>query len=269
MQQITLPGTRLGVSRFIFGTAGLFNVGSEAKRANLLESAVDHGFTHFDTAPYYGFGTAERALKLLLARFPDLTVTTKVGLYSPGGECQSDWRVLLRKAGGRLIPGLSRPAVDWNLSRARRALDASLRRLGRGHIDLYALHEADIRLLDSEEWLRWLEDEVRVGRVRHFGIALDMDRLRPFLETRNPLGAIIQTSDSLEGCEADLLARYGRPLQITYGYLSDAIRRHGTTDARRVLGSALARNRYGAVIVSTSKPSRMAQYAELTGTAAK
>src|SRR5688500_13589047 len=98
MRKILLPDTDLQVSRFIFGTAGLFNAGMPERRLELLESAFDQGFTHFDTAPYYGFGAAERAMKPFLARHPEATVTTKVGIYSPGGESQSDGLVFLRKA---------------------------------------------------------------------------------------------------------------------------------------------------------------------------
>ena len=51
MNQITLPGTDLRLSRFSFGTAGLFNAsGSARERGRLLAAAYDNGFTHF-TAP--------------------------------------------------------------------------------------------------------------------------------------------------------------------------------------------------------------------------
>ena len=53
MNQITLPGTDLRLSRFSFGTAGLFNVsGSARERGRLLAAAYDNGFTHFDTAAH-------------------------------------------------------------------------------------------------------------------------------------------------------------------------------------------------------------------------
>src|SRR6516225_11112572 len=109
MNQIKLPGTEMFVSRFSFGTAGLFNVGRANARANLLAAAYDHGFTHFDTAPYYGFGVAERDLRPLLRAHPEVTVATKVGIYSPGGEAQPGAAVLLRKAAGKVLPSLSRP----------------------------------------------------------------------------------------------------------------------------------------------------------------
>lgn len=68
MRRIILPGTALSVSRFIFGTASLFRAGRRSERLRLLDAAYDHGLTHFDTAPYYGFGSAERDLKRLHVR---------------------------------------------------------------------------------------------------------------------------------------------------------------------------------------------------------
>ena len=88
MHTATLPGTDLTVSRFVFGTSSLFNVRGRANRMALLEEAIAQGFTHFDTAPYYGFGHAERDLAPVLRRHPDVGVTTKVGLCSPGGGAQ-------------------------------------------------------------------------------------------------------------------------------------------------------------------------------------
>ncbi len=253
----------MAVPRFIFGTASLFNVGSRAARRRVLDAAYDHGLTHFDTAPLYGFGIAERDLRALLARNPDATVTTKVGLYPPGGERQPGALVFARKAAGRLFPAISAPERDWSVGRARGALDRSLRRLGRERIDLYMLHEPDFGTLNTDEWLRWLETEMTAGRVGRFGIAADAERLAPFLASPTRLVDVVQTTDSLEGRDADVLAAHGRPFQITYGYVSDARRRHGRVDVPAILAGALRRNLSGAVIVSTGRPDRMRQYATL------
>jgi aryl-alcohol dehydrogenase-like predicted oxidoreductase len=263
VQQIILPGTDLTLSRFVFGTASLFNVGPRKKRLRLLDAAKDHGFTHFDTAPYYGFGMAERDLQPLLAAHPDVTFTTKVGIYSPGGESQPGLAVLLRKAGGRLLPALSRPTIDWSILHARKSLEGSLRRIGRSSIDLYMLHEPELPLLNTDEWLRWLEQEVAAGRVRRFGLAIDASRLAPFMIAKSPLGPVIQTTDSLDDREADILLRNGRPLQITYGYVSAARKRHSKVDVPAILTRALNRNPDGAIIVSTGRIERLKQYGKI------
>jgi D-threo-aldose 1-dehydrogenase len=263
VKQTVLPGTNFSLSRFIFGTASLFNVGSRKKRLRLLDAARDHGFTHFDTAPYYGFGMAERDLQPLLAAHPDVTVTTKVGIYSPGGENQSGLSVLLRKAGGRILPVFSRPSIDWSITHARKSLEGSLKRLGRSSIDLYMLHEPELSLLNTDEWLRWLEQEVTAGRVRHFGLAADAKRLAPFVAAQTPLGPVIQTTDSLDDQEANVLLQNGRPLQITYGYVSAAKKRSNKVDVPAILSRALKRNPDGAIIVSTGRTERLKQYAQI------
>src|SRR5262249_43639115 len=97
----TLPGTELRLSRFAFGTASLHHLTSARSRRMLLEAAVAHGFTHFDTAPIYGFGSSERDLAPVLAAAPGLTVATKVGLYPPGGGEQTRAGVLARKVLGK------------------------------------------------------------------------------------------------------------------------------------------------------------------------
>ena len=86
------------------------------------------------------------------------------------------------------------------------------------------LHEPELALLLTDEWLCWLEEEVSAGRVRHLGVAMNADRLEAFLAAASPLAAVVQTADSLLNREADVMLKYGRPLQITYGYVSDAMR---------------------------------------------
>ncbi|MDM0112746.1 aldo/keto reductase [Variovorax sp. J22R133] len=251
------------VSRFIFGTASLFNAGNAIRRRRILESAIDNGFTHFDTAPYYGFGMAERDLAPVLKTHPGVSFTTKVGLYSPGGENQPYWAVFARKAAGRLAPSVSRPALDFSIRRAQTALEGSLRRTGRNAVDIYLLHDPTFELVNTDEWLRWLEACTQSGKVRHFGLALTADMLRPFLQAHSGLCRILQVLDSLDGREADILGQFGKPLQITYGYVSDAFKRGGDMTVTQILKKAMARCPHSAIIVSTTRPERMAQYASI------
>lgn len=267
MQMVTIPGTRMVASKFILGTASLHSVGGGKDRHALLEAAIDHGFTHFDTAPYYGFGWAERDLAQVLKRHPHASVTTKVGIYSPGGETQPFSAMILRKAGGKLLPALSRPTISFNLQRASQALETSLARLERDHIELYMLHEPELDMLNTDEWLGWLQKMVASGKVGNFGIALTADKLEPFLKQAPELASVVQVLDSLNGKEADILERYGKPMQITYGYLSAALASGDTTAVPEILAKALERNTQGSIIVSTKKISRLAQYQQLAGTA--
>ncbi len=258
-----MSGVPFQTSKFIFGTAGLFNVGSEKLRNELLFAAVDAGFTHFDTAPYYGFGLAERDLAPVLKAHPHVTVTSKVGIYSPGGENQNSIQVFLRKASGRLIKQISRPTIDFSLARAKGALEDSLRRLGRDRIDIYTLHEPQLALVATDEWQRWLEACVQEGKIRIFGLALTADKLEPFLSSGSPLASFVQIADSLSAREADILARFNKPMQITYGYVSAAIKENSPLSVSEVLKAGARRNAHGAVIVSTTKVARLPQYARL------
>lgn len=264
MRTTTLPGTGLRVSRFIFGTGGLLNVGSSSRRLRLLFAAVDAGFTHFDTAPYYGFGVAERDLAAVLAARPEVTFTTKVGLNPPGGADQPVSLVLLRKVLGRAIASLSRPLVDFSLAAGRRSLEDSLRRTGRDRIDAYLLHDPMIPLVATEEWRTWLESCVSAGKVRYFGLALPPESVQLFLGNDAVFGSVLQVRDSIAGREADVLERFGRVKQITYGYVSAALRADPQRSVPEVLRAALARNRDGAIIVTSRRRDRMPQYSDLT-----
>ncbi|CAN5191363.1 hypothetical protein BH10PSE13_BH10PSE13_05210 [soil metagenome] len=267
MKKIAIAGTDIACSKFIFGTASLFNAGDERERAALLAAAADHGFTHCDTAPRYGFGMAERDLAPLLRAHPNLTVTTKVGLYPPGGTEQSARCIFLRKFAGKLLPPLSRPIKSFDLSRAEQALVGSLKRLGRDHIDIYMLHEPERGLVDVDAWVNWLQGRQAAGQIRHFGIALPDAHIAPFLSDESGIAPVIQTIDSLDEKQADCVIAAGRPLQFTYGYMSAARQRGDARPAREILGDAIRRNATGAILVSTTKAERVGQYAAIAGDA--
>ncbi|MDQ6703636.1 MAG: hypothetical protein M3Z96_11315 [Pseudomonadota bacterium] len=78
------------------------------------------------------------------------------------------------------------------------------------------------------------------------------------------MARIIQTNDSISDCEADIISAHGRPLQITYGYVR-AAQRSGPVNVPEVLAAAIRRNKFGSVIVSTRKPERLRQFAEISG----
>lgn len=262
MQQIVLPGTDLTVSRLAFGTASLHHLGGHSAQVEHLWAAADAGFRHFDTAPLYGFGASERALGEAFGgrAGAGISIATKVGLYPPGGASQSRLMVIARKGLGRVLPSLSQARADWSVARARQSLDDSLRRLRRDRVELLFLHEPDLACLAHDAWFGWMEAEVSEGRVGAFGLAGPPARLQGFVSAGSPLGAVLQTQDSITGREADLLAKFGRRPQITYGYLSAAC---ATSPADLVLRAALARNPASAILVSTRSPQRLAALAAI------
>lgn len=221
-----------------------------------VEAAAAAGFTHFDTAPLYGFGGGERALGAAFASAPEITIATKVGLYPPGGANQGRPSTLLRKAAGKLWPSLSRAIADHSVERARASLESSLNRLRRDYVDLLLIHEPGAALLSTEEWLRWLEDEK--DRVRNLGIAGPAEVIGPFLRSPLPLARVIQTRDSTTRQEADIVTSAGRPLQLTYGYFSSVAGHEKSAD---IVYRALARNPRGSIVVSTKSLTRLDEFA--------
>src|SRR5262245_58980478 len=159
MQSLRVGNTALRVSRIAFGTAAVHHLPHAAQRETLLRSAADMGISHFDTSPYYGFGIAERALAALAHQSSTTTVATKVGLYPAGGADAPGVAVFCRKVAGRVVPALSRAVVDFLVARARDSLSGSLCRMRRERVDVLFLHEPRRELVQTDEWMRWMESE--------------------------------------------------------------------------------------------------------------
>lgn len=264
MRRVTLPGTDIKVSRLSFGTASLHHLQTSRRRQDLLAAAFDHGFAHFDTAPYYGFGIAEEELGRFLSvsgRRGSVSITTKLGLYPPGGLHPNTVSVWARKLAGRLLPSLSRPVVDWSIAAAEKSLEQSLRRLGIDQIDFLLLHEPVANAVQSEVFVDWLKHEQGKGRVRAWGLAGQADSLDTWLSVNHPLGMVLQVRDSLDLREAEFVRSRGRDLQFTYGYLSSSATLPGSPQATEVLEQALRRNVTGSIIVSTRQLAHIGELA--------
>ena len=116
-----------------------------------LEEALDLGVTLLDTAEVYGPYRNEELLRPLLGAHRErVVVATKFGF---------------RIAADGTIAGL-----DGTPGNARRACDASLRRLGVDCIDLYYLHRLD-PAVPVEDTVGAMAELVRAGKVRHLGLS--------------------------------------------------------------------------------------------------
>jgi aryl-alcohol dehydrogenase-like predicted oxidoreductase len=259
---VIIENTDVRVSRLSFGTGALHHVVRATDRQRLLAAALDHGFTHFDTSPYYGDGLAEADLgRLAAGHRANRTITTKVGIYPLDGAVRSGWHVWLRRAAGKLHLKSGRPVVDWSVDRARSSLRESLRRLRTDYVDFLFLHEPDLPMLAAGEFLRWLESERERGTIRHWGIAGMPSTIEPWLLTGSALASVVQTRDGVDETTADFLFDHRRKLQFTYGYLAASTRRGGTFSLADVLPAALRRNSHGSILVSTRRPQRLAALA--------
>jgi aryl-alcohol dehydrogenase-like predicted oxidoreductase len=156
MEYTRLGSTGMQVSRICLG---MMSYGSplwrdwvldlEASRP-LVRSAVEAGITFFDTADMYSLGVSEEItgtlLRELFTRRDDYVLGTKV--FHPMSE-------------GRNDRGLSRKHI-------MASIDASLRRLGTDHVDLYQIHRWDPDT-PIEETMEALHDVVRAGKARYLG----------------------------------------------------------------------------------------------------
>jgi len=156
MEYVRLGSTGLKVSRVCLGMMSYGDptwrdwVLPEDEGEPLVKAAAEAGITFFDTADMYSRGVSEevtgRLLRRVFSRREDYVLATKV--YFPVGEGPNDG-------------GLSRGHI-------LDAVDASLRRLGVDHIDLYQIHRWDEQA-PIDETMEALDYCVRSGKVRYIG----------------------------------------------------------------------------------------------------
>jgi aryl-alcohol dehydrogenase-like predicted oxidoreductase len=118
----------------------------------MVDTARDLGVTFFDVADIYGGhpGESEEILgEVLAGGRDDVVVATKFGMDMEGSN-GPDWGA---RGSRRYV---------------RRAVEASLRRLRTGHIDLYQYHAPD-GVTPVEETLAALDELVAEGKVRYAG----------------------------------------------------------------------------------------------------
>ena len=122
----------------------------EDRVRSVVDAAIDHGVAFFDTADTYGLGASEELLgRAIAGRRDEVVVATKFGMDMQGVNGDD--------GGRRGSPAYVRTAVE-----------ASLRRLGVDHLDLYHLHTPD-PLTPIEDTLGALDELVRAGTVRAIG----------------------------------------------------------------------------------------------------
>ncbi len=151
MQQRFLGATGLSVSRLGLGTMTWGRDTDEHEAREQLAAFVDAGGTLVDTAAGYTDGDSERLIGSLL-----------------GDVCDRDEIVLATKAG----VGRRKGERFTNASRGHlvSTLDASLKRLGVDHVDLWQVHTW-VDDAPLEETLSALDYAVTTGRASYVGIS--------------------------------------------------------------------------------------------------
>jgi aryl-alcohol dehydrogenase-like predicted oxidoreductase len=131
---------------------------TDADAVALLRDARARGITFFDASDSYGNGRSEEQLGEAFGNDASVTVATKVGydFYTHADA----------RRGQREIP------QDFSAAYIRKACEESLRRLKRERIDFYQLHNPKMDAIASDETFAVLDDLVREGKVRTYGVAL-------------------------------------------------------------------------------------------------
>jgi aryl-alcohol dehydrogenase-like predicted oxidoreductase len=146
----------LTVSSLGLGCMGMsqsYGVKDDPESIATIHAAIDAGCTFLDTADVYGEGANERLVGTALAgRRDEVVLATKFG-FLWGAEKDA------RPTG-----------VDGTPAYVRRAIDASLQRLGVDHVDLWYLHRKD-PAVPIEETVGAMAEQVAAGKVRHLGLS--------------------------------------------------------------------------------------------------
>ena len=144
-----VPVLSLGTGTFGGGNEFFKSWGASdvAEATRLVDVCLEAGLTMFDSADVYSNGKAEEILgQAIKGRRHQVLISTK-GTFRTGS--------------GPNDLGSSRFHIT-------EAVEASLRRLGTDHIDLYQLHGFDART-PMEEVLATLDNLVRAGKIRYIG----------------------------------------------------------------------------------------------------
>jgi aryl-alcohol dehydrogenase-like predicted oxidoreductase len=114
-----------------------------------IHRALDLGVTFLDTADVYGLGHNEELVgEAIRDRRNEVVLATKFSIVRDG----------------------DRQRIDGRPDYVRQACDASLRRLGIDHIDLYYQHRVD-STVPIEDTVGAMAGLVTAGKVRHLGLS--------------------------------------------------------------------------------------------------
>jgi aryl-alcohol dehydrogenase-like predicted oxidoreductase len=196
MQQRTLGPKGPWVSALGLGCMGMsefYGPHDDAQSSRLIHHALDSGLDFLDTADIYGPHTNEVLVgKAIKGRRNAVFLATKFGIVRDPADP-------------------SKRGVNGRPDYVRAACDASLKRLGVDHIDLYYQHRVD-RNTPIEDTMGALADLVAQGKVLYVGLSEPSaatleraNRVYPVtavqseysLWTRDPEDGVLQTCERL------------------------------------------------------------------------
>jgi aryl-alcohol dehydrogenase-like predicted oxidoreductase len=259
----------MGCSRL----GSLLAAGGRRSAERALAAALAQGIRFFDTADIYGQGDSERLLGRALGHADGITIATKAGYLLPAPM----WALRLAKPplrlAARLRGGLGRALAAqrrqgypqcFEPDHLRRALDGSLRRLGRHRVELFLLHNPPPALAAHEALWRFVDDAKRAGDLRSFGISCagaeaDIAWLRqPAVEVVEvPLGAGPAAADGF------LASAAGRGVGIVARELLGGPGQHDEAAIEAALRAALGHQAVSVALLGMTRPEHVRATAAL------
>jgi D-threo-aldose 1-dehydrogenase len=273
-----------------FGTGLLHHAGSPSNAVRLLREAHNQGITYFDTARLYAEGEAEKLLGEAFSHIRnDIIITTKVGILPIR-------RDLATRASGKAAAVLRRisplksvvpePAAQhpefgvFDPMRMQQSLETSLKLLRTDHVDALLLHECTLEDVRKDEVQAFLEQAVQSGKARRFGVAPAAQEMLAIAASGERFGDIAQfdgairaqfspsgagkpplviTHSCLGHDFKNMVNRLGSDAGLRARWLQAAGVDAGDTEqvAKAFLAQALAQNRDGLVLFSTTRPERL------------
>ncbi|HWG85323.1 MAG TPA: aldo/keto reductase [Deinococcales bacterium] len=149
LRDLTVSAVGLGC----MGMSEFYGPRDDQASLKVLERALELGVNFLDSADMYGWGHNEE----LLGRF-----------FRESGR--RDEVVLATKFGNKRGPNGERLGISGRPEYVRQACEASLRRLGVDHIDLYYQHRVD-RNTPIDDTVGAMAELVREGKVRYLGLS--------------------------------------------------------------------------------------------------
>lgn len=132
---------------------------NESKKA--LSKSLELGINFYDTADFYGLGHSEELIGEVFNGNNNIIIATKVG-----HKLNDNNSILL----------------DYSYKHIISSCNKSLIRLKRDYIDLYQLHSAKIDHLVQGECIEAMNDLVKQGKIRYWGISLNTFNPEPEAE---------------------------------------------------------------------------------------